>query len=60
MHKSNLQLSLIMGQLSQLNSQLEATNEAIEGHFQSVIDAFIEEMNLQKEKALRGSVKRSN
>ena len=55
MHTSNLQISLIKGQLSQLNSQLDATNEAIEGHFQSVIDEIIEEVNLQKEKTLRGA-----
>lgn len=53
MHTSNIQKSLITGQLSQLNSELEVTVEAIEGHFQSVIDGFIEEMNLQKEKTLR-------
>jgi len=60
MHTSNIQKSLITGQLSQLNSELEVTVEAIEGHFQSVIDGFIEEMNLQKEKTLRGTDKRQN
>ena len=60
MHTSNLQISLIKGQLSQLNSQLDVTVEAIEAHFQSVIDEIIEEVNLQKEKTLRGADNRRN
>jgi hypothetical protein len=60
MHTSNLQISLIKGQLSQLNSQLDVTVEAIEAHFQSVIDEMIEEVNLQKEKTLRGAHNRQN
>jgi hypothetical protein len=60
MHTSNLQISLIKGQLSQLNSQLDVTVEAIEAHFQSVIDEIIEELNLQKEKTLRGADNRRN
>jgi uncharacterized protein (DUF2342 family) len=60
MHTSNLQISLIKGQLSQLNSELDVTVEAIEAHFQSVIDEIIEEVNLQKEKTLRGADNRRN
>jgi uncharacterized protein (DUF2342 family) len=60
MHTSNLQISLIKGQLSQLNSQLDVTVEAIEAHFQSVIDEIIEEVNLQTEKTLRGADNRRN
>ena len=60
MHTSNLQISLIKGQLSQLNSQLDVTVEAIEAHFQSVIDEIIQEVNLQKEKTLRGADNRRN
>ena len=60
MHTSNLQISLIKGQLAQLNSQLDVTVEAIEAHFQSVIEEIIEEVNLQKEKTLRGADNRQN
>ena len=54
MHTSNLQISLIKGQLSQLNSHNDVTNETIESHYQAVMDAIMEELNLQKERTLRG------
>ena len=54
MHTSNVHISCLKGQIAQLKGELGETKERIEDHFQRLIQSFTEEVNLHKQKCIRG------